>query len=69
MSLCFCRFASMGRCTLGRPTVLLQYDKAQQTDAVRAAALASPPFSIRDDDISGKTVDKEVTVAVGGRRL
>ena len=57
---------------LGRPSVLLQYDTAQQTDAVRAAALASPPFKIRDDDKpfkirdddkSGAAVDKDVTVA------
>ena len=32
---------------LGRPSVLLQYDTAPQTDAVRAAALSSPPESPR----------------------
>ena len=35
---------------LGRPAVLLQYDTPPQTDAVRAAALAPPPFSVRDDE-------------------
>ena len=49
--------------SLGRPSVLLQYDTAPQTDAVRAAALATPAFSIRDDDVSGAIVPKDVTVA------